>query len=102
MWSLGTEPDLAVVLIQVHHRVTWELVHYAVELKHHDSVVARIDTSHQEVHRHQFYRNPGRQQARVVIREIRSQQDVEDTFASSVDEIVENAEQYYGRWKYGN
>ncbi|WP_146070702.1 hypothetical protein [Cryobacterium sp. M91] len=63
--------------------------------------VAKIDCSHQEVHRHEATKDKTGTRLRTVIRVIYSQADVEDTYQNSVDEIFDNLVENEGKWRHG-
>lgn len=100
-WRLDSPGGAVVVMVQRYENQTWNLVHYAITLKYGENEIVRVDTEHSEVHRHQFYKNSGRKASRSHICWVLSQQDVQDTLESSVDDLADNAEEYLWRWKYG-
>lgn len=100
-WRLDVRSGAVIIMVQRFHNEDWDFVHYSVTLKYKDQEIARIDTEHSEVHRHQFYNNPNWNADRAHISWVRSQQDIEDTYQSSVEDLAEHAEDYLRRWNYG-
>lgn len=79
--------------------VDFALVHEAKDDHGNWAQVAEIDCKHGEVHKHQRYLysdGPGR---RTVIKEIRDQSDIEESFDPALNDISDNYEEHLRRWR---
>lgn len=102
-WSIDGAPGgLIVTMAQKMDAKTHEMVFYAVTLKISEGDISRIDTAHSTVHRHQFFRNSGRQEKLRTIRPLHSRNDVDETYDESISHLVDNGEKYHWRWLYGD
>lgn len=102
-WPLDGAPGgLVVTMAPRLCARTHEMVFYAVTLKNVEDDVSRIDTDHSTVHRHQFFKNSGRQEKLRTIRPLHSQHDVDDTYDESIQDLADNGEKYHWRWLYGD
>lgn len=63
--------------------------------------VAKIDCCHSQVHKHQRHRQGRAREIRTTIRWITCQEDVEETYDESFNDIIDNYEEHLRRWERG-
>ncbi|WP_437582744.1 DUF7718 family protein [Paramicrobacterium sp. CJ85] len=100
------DPACRITIRTVRDEATNRIVDYAFTHEITDDrgqwhQIARIDCSHQEVHRHWPPPDSDGALKREVIRPIYSQTDVEDTYHPCLNEIFDNIEVNEGKWRNG-